>query len=247
MSLISIITPVYNSEKYIEACLHSVLAQSHTQWEHILVDDCSTDNGPSIIKDHADRDPRIKYILLQENSGAGIARNKGIELAAGEYIAFLDSDDLWYPHKLRDQLEFMLANNYAFTYTAYDKIDEEGNKTGGIVKVKRKITYQKALYKNPVGCLTAMYSVPFYGKQYMPEIRKRQDYALWLNLLKKADGYGLNQVLSSYRDRTGSISSNKLGLIKYEWHIYRKHEKLSVVKSLFYVLTAILFKMKSYF
>ena len=247
MSLISIITPVFNSEKYIEACMRSVLAQSYGNWEHILVDDCSDDNSPAIIQRYVAEDPRVKYIRLQHNSGAGLARNKGIELAAGEYIAFLDSDDLWYPEKLKKQLEFMTKNNYAFTFTSYEKINDRGKKTGEIVAASPVVTYRKALYKNPVGCLTAMYNVAFYGKQYMPEIRKRQDYALWLNLLKKADGFGLNEVLSSYRERTGSISSNKIGLIKYEWHIYRKLEKLSIVKSLFYVLTAILLKMKSYF
>lgn len=247
MSLISIITPVFNSEKYIEACLNSVVNQTYNSWEHILVDDCSTDNSATIIRSFAAKDKRIKYIRLEENSGAGIARNRGIRLAEGDFIAFLDSDDLWYPEKLEKQFRFMIDNQYAFTFTAYDKIDDSGNKVTGQVRVKSRISYHKALYKNPVGCLTAMYDTRYYGKQYMPEMRKRQDYALWLNLLKKADGFGLDEVLSSYRERTGSISSNKIGLIKYEWHIYRKHEKLSVVKSLFYVLSAILLKMKSYF
>lgn len=247
MTLVSVITPVFNSEQYIEACLSSVLHQTYTNWEHILVDDCSEDNSPAIIKRCAAADPRIKYIRLQNNSGAGIARNKGIELAEGHYIAFLDSDDLWYPQKLERQLEFMSENNFAFTFTAYDKINDQGDQTGEIVAVRPRVSYKKALYKNPVGCLTAMYSVAYFGKQYMPELRKRQDYALWLSLLKKTDGFGLDEVLSSYRERTGSISSNKFGLIKYEWHIYRKHEGLSVAKSLFYVLTAILLKMKSYF
>lgn len=247
MSLVSIITPVYNSEFYLEACLESVKQQTHAEWEHILVDDCSQDRSAEIIKKYAATDPRIKYIRLQENSGAGIARNKGIEIAKGDFIAFLDSDDLWYPGKLRQQLYFMLENNYVFTFTAYDKIDDKGNKVRGQVRVRPKITYRKALYKNPVGCLTAMYDARFYGKEFMPEIRKRQDYALWLKLLKKADAYGLDEILSSYRERSGSISSNKFGLIKYEWYIYRKHEKLSVFQSLFYVLSAIVLKMKNYF
>lgn len=247
MSLVSIITPVFNSEKYIEACLASVLSQSYDNWEHILVDDCSEDNSPAIIHRYAATDARIKYVRLKKNSGPGISRNKGIELAAGQYIAFLDSDDLWYPEKLEKQLEFMSENNYAFTFTSYDKIDEQGEKTGEINLAKPRVTYRKALFKNPIGCLTVIYDVNYFGKQYMPEIRKRQDFALWLNLLKKTDGFGLDEVLSSYRERSGSISSNKVGLIRYEWHIYRQQEKLSVVKSLFYIITAILFKLKSYF
>lgn len=247
MSLVSVITPVYNSERFLEACLESVRNQSHLQWEHILVDDCSEDSSAEIIKKYAAADPRIKYIRLQKNSGAGIARNKGIEVSRGDFIAFLDSDDLWYPEKLEKQMNIMLENGYVFTFTAYDKIDEKGNPTGNQVRVKSRITYTRALYKNPIGCLTAMYDTRFYGKVYMPEIRKRQDYALWLKLLKRADAYGLDQVLSSYRERSGSVSSNKLGLIKYEWYIYRKHEKLSVFRSSFYVMSAILLKMKNYF
>ncbi len=247
MSLVSIITPVYNSESYLAACLESVKQQTHVEWEHILVDDCSVDRSAEIIEKYAAADPRIKYIRLEENSGAGIARNKGIEVSKGDFIAFLDSDDLWYPEKLRKQLYFMLENGYFFTFTSYDKMDDQGIKVTGQVRVKPKITYKKALYKNPIGCLTAMYDRRFYGKEYMPKIRKRQDYALWLKLLKRADAYGLDEILSSYRERSGSISSNKLGLIKYEWYIYREHEQLSVFRSLFYVLSAIVFKMKNYF
>lgn len=247
MNLVSIITPVYNAEKYIEANIASVQAQTYGHWEHILVDDCSSDNSKALIQSFQENDARIKYHRLETNSGAGIARNTAIELAEGSYIAFLDSDDQWYPEKLKKQLNFMQKNAYHFTFSDYDVVDEEGKKLSKVVKCKSVVSYNSALYKNPIGCLTVMYNVDFFGKQYMPSIRKRQDYALWLSLLKKTDGYGLNEVLASYRTGNASISANKLDLLKYEWKIYREVERLSWVKSSFYLLSAIILKLKSYF
>ncbi|MGF1558598.1 MAG: glycosyltransferase family 2 protein [Flavobacteriaceae bacterium] len=245
--LVSIITPVHNSERFLQQTIDSVLAQTYKDWEHILVDDCSTDGSEELIKAYTSTDARIRYIRLNENSGAGIARNKAIEQAKGDYIAFLDSDDTWYPKKLERQLEFMRRHGHHFTFTSYDTVDEEGNSLSKITRVKTKVTYKSALYKNPIGCLTAMYSVGFFGKQYMPSIRKRQDYALWLTLLKKTDGYGLDECLSSYRLRSNSVSSNKWKLLTYEWKIYRKVERLSWAKSFFYTVSAVILKMKSYF
>jgi len=245
--LISIVTPVYNSEKYLAANITSVLAQTYKNWEHILVDDCSTDNSEALIRSFQESDNRIKYFKLSKNGGAGVARNKAIELAKGTYIAFLDSDDIWHPKKLEKQLNFMLKNGHHFTFTDYDVITEGGQKTSKLVKCKPYVTYKKALYKNPIGCLTVMYDVSFFGKQYMPSIRKRQDYALWLRLLKKTDGYGLNEPLASYRTGNDSISANKLDLITYEWKIYREEEGLSWLKSAFFLVSAVFLKMKSYF
>ncbi|GAB5473197.1 MAG: glycosyltransferase family 2 protein [Maribacter sp.] len=246
-ALISIITPVYNAEKYLADTMKSVLAQTYTHWEHILVDDCSSDGSASLVKSYEAKDSRIKYHRLVENGGAGVARNKAIELAKGHYIAFLDSDDQWYPEKLKRQLSFMQQNEYHFTFTDYDMVDEAGKNLAKRVKCKPKVTYNSALYKNPIGCLTVMYSVVFFGKQYMPSIRKRQDYALWLHLLKKTNGYGLNECLASYRTGNASISANKFDLLKYEWSIYRDVERLSWFKSVFYLLSAIILKLKSYF
>lgn len=247
MSLISIITPVYNSEKYLAANIASIQAQIYNNWEHILVDDCSSDGSEALIKSFQKKDPRIKYHRLETNSGAGIARNKAIELSKGDYIAFLDSDDQWHPEKLEKQLNFMQKNQYHFTFTDYEMMDEAGNTLSKQVRCKPLVTYNSALYKNPIGCLTVMYDVSFFGKKYMPPIRKRQDYALWLNLLKKTNGYGLNESLASYRTGNASISANKLDLLKYEWKIYREVEGLSLLKSSFYLLSAIFLKLKSYF
>ncbi|WP_321826104.1 glycosyltransferase family 2 protein [Maribacter dokdonensis] len=245
--MVSIITPVHNSGKFIEECIQSVKLQTYIDWEHILVDDCSTDNSVKIIEEYAQIDSRIKLHCLAVNSGAGITRNKAIELAKGDYIAFLDSDDTWYPKKLQLQLNFMIANDYYFSFTSYDKMDELGNNLNSIVKSKRFVDYHSALYKNPIGCLTVMYDVKYFGKQYMPSIRKRQDYALWLKLLKKSDAYGLSEVLATYRIGNESISSNKFKLLKYEWQIYREVEGLSFFKSAFYTVSAIILKLKSYF
>ena len=240
-------TPVHNAEAFIAGCIGSVLSQTYENWEHILVDDCSTDKSAEIVKEYANKDNRIKLIHLEVNSGAGVARNKAIEAASGDYIAFLDSDDLWAVNKLERQLRFMQDNNYYFTFSSYDTINEDGVNISRIAKAKMRVTYKSALYKNPIGCLTVIYDVKYFGKQYMPAIRKRQDYALWLKLLKKADAYGINEILATYRLRNNSISSNKFGLLKYEWKIYREVEGLSFVKSLFYILSAVVLKMKSYF
>ena len=247
MSLVSIITPVYNSEKYLADNISSVLAQTYKNWELILVDDCSSDTSEVICESFEKNDTRIKYHRLDINSGAGIARNKAIEMANGNFIAFLDSDDTWYPEKLEKQLNFMKENDYHFTFTDYNMVDEAGNTLNKLVKCKPIVNYNKALFKNPIGCLTVIYSVDFFGKQYMPSIRKRQDFALWLNLLKRTNGYGLNECLSSYRFGNNSISANKLDLLKYEWKIYRDVEGLSLFKSIFYTVSAIILKLKSYF
>lgn len=245
--LISIITPVHNAEDFVSECIESVRNQTYTNWEHILVDDCSSDRSAEIIKSYSNLDPRIKCIKLIKNSGAGIARNKAIEISKGTYIAFLDCDDLWYSDKLQKQRKYMKENNCFFSFSSYDKIDEDSVRVGKKVMAKPRISYRQALLKNPIGCLTAMYDVNFYGKQYMPSIRKRQDYALWLKLLKKADAHGLPESLASYRVRKSSISSNKLSLLKYEWKIYREEEGLPFLKSAFYLVSAVVYKMKSYF
>lgn len=244
---VTIVTPVHNAGEFLGDCLDSVSAQTYAHWEHILVDDCSTDNSRAIIEAYAKKDHRIVLISLEKNSGAGVARNKAIEKATGDYIAFLDSDDQWLGSKLERQLDFMQKHNYAFTFTSYTKINEQGESLDKEVRAKELVTYKKALFKNPIGCLTVIYDLTFFGKQYMPIIRKRQDYALWLRLLKKTDAYGLDEVLATYRVRNDSISSNKYSLLTYEWKIYREVEGLSFFKSLFYVVSAVVLKMKSYF
>ncbi|MGB5315481.1 MAG: glycosyltransferase family 2 protein [Robiginitalea sp.] len=245
--MVSVITAVYNSENTLKECLDSVLAQTFTDWEHILVDDCSKDDSIAVLREYSNRDPRFCVIQLSENRGAGIARNTAIESARGQYIAFLDCDDIWFPQKLEKQVDYMQKNDYPFTFTSYIHMDESGRFRDKTVIAPEKVSYKSALFKNPIGCLTAMYDTQFYGKQYMPDIRKRQDYALWLKLLKRSNAYGIQECLAAYRVQKKSVSSNKLSLIKYEWLIYRKEEKLGFFQSIFYLLSAIFLKLKSYF
>lgn len=234
--LISIITPTYNCERFIGETIESVLKQTYKNWEMIIVDDCSTDNTYEVVKKYADNDSRIKYYLLEENSGAAVARTKAMQLATGDYMAFLDSDDLWISNKLECQLKFMKENNYNFTCTEYEQIDENGKSLNKVIKVKNKTNYNGVLLSCPVGNSTVMYNVSKMGKFQVPNIRKRNDDALWLQMLKKEEYiYGLNNILMEYRIRTNSISSNKLDLVKYHWYLYRNIEHLSVIRSLFHI------------
>lgn len=242
--LVSVITPLYNSEEFIADTIESVIAQTYQDWEMIIVDDHSTDNGPQIVENYVKRDDRIKLVTLAQNSGAAVARNKAIEQARGRYLAFLDSDDLWKPEKLMRQLEFMKRNKYIFSFTNYQYMTEDGKLINKIIKSPEKLSYNKALYTNYVGCLTAIYDTKDIGKHYMPLIRKRQDYAYWLKLLKKVgNGYGLNENLAYYRLRNNSVSANKIKLLKYQWKMYREFEELSIVRTCFYIWYTIMIKL----
>lgn len=234
--LISIITPTYNCGKFIAETIESVLKQSYHNWEMIIVDDCSTDDTKDIVNKYAKKDERIKYYLLESNSGAAVARTKAMELAVGKYMAFLDSDDIWVEDKLERQVFFMKNNNYNFTCTAYEQIDEKGSSLNKVIKTKTKTNYNGVLLSCPVGNSTVMYNVQKLGKFVVPNIRKRNDDALWLQILKKEKYiYGMQDVLMKYRIRNNSISSNKITLIKYHWKLYREIEKLSVVRSIFHI------------
>jgi glycosyltransferase involved in cell wall biosynthesis len=247
--LVSIIIPVYNSENYIDITVQSIKNQTYKNWEAIFIDDCSKDNSSLIIKNYSIVDKRIKYFKLPENLGAAAARNFGLEKATGQFIAFLDDDDLWFPQKLESQINYMLVNNYHFTCTYYDKIDAQGNKLNVIVKNKPILNYSLLLKHNP-GNSTVMYNSYILGKTFIPNIRKRNDYLMWLKVIKKSSYlYTLPVILSSHRVRSNSLSSNKLNLLKYHWEVYRKHENLSLIKSIylimFYSAKTIINKMKN--
>lgn len=232
--LVSIIMPTYNCGKFIEETINSVINQTYTNWELIIVDDCSKDNTEEVVKKIKDK--RIKYHKLKENSGAAVARTEAMKKAKGNYMAFLDSDDLWYPEKIEKQLKFMKDNNYDFTCTAYEQIDEESNLLNKVIKTKKKANYNRILLDCPVGNSTVMYNVDKLGKFEVPNIRKRNDDALWLQIIKKAKYiYGYDEVLMKYRIRQNSISSNKLSLVKYHWILYRDIEHLSVIRSAFHI------------
>lgn len=231
---ISIITPSYNSSIFILKTLKSVTSQSFDNWEMIIVDDCSTDNSIDVIQPFAQCDSRIKLIQLAENSGAAVARNKAIEAASGRFIAFLDSDDLWAPDKLEKQVQFMLDQDIAFSFSAYEKIDEEGVPFD-VVSVPNKISYKQLLKTNVIGCLTAMYDVEKLGKVYMPVNTKREDFATWLAILKKVDyAYGMPDVLAQYRVYASQSSAKKTKMAKENWRLYRDIEQLGMLRSAYY-------------
>jgi glycosyltransferase involved in cell wall biosynthesis len=243
--LVSVITASYNTAPFISQTIESVLHQSYQNWEMIIVDDRSSDNSTEVIRHFADADPRITLIVLEQNGGPAIARNKAIETARGRYLAFLDSDDLWHAHKLKTQIAFMQKNNYAFTYSYYDMIDEEGHSLHKSRIVPDKLSYRDMLKTNYIGCLSAIYDTKMLGKITMPLIRKRQDYGLWLRILKKVDfAYGYPEVLATYRVRSHSVSSNKINLLKYNYTLFKEHEQLSTLQSIYYLLWNIYIKIK---
>lgn len=243
--LVSIIVPVYNSEKFINDTIRTVQEQTYGNWELILVNDCSTDNSVSIIEKYVKEDNRIKLINLECNSGAAIARNTGIEQATGRYIAFLDADDLWHKEKLEKQIKFMKKNEYEFTFTGYEFADENGKGNGKIVKVPEKINYKQALKNTTISTITVMFDTYSINKKliYMPNVRS-EDTATWWQVLKNGyTAFGLNEILSYYRRYHDSKSANKLIAIKQVWELYRKVEKLNLFCSIynfcFYAINAV--------
>ncbi|MDR7073187.1 glycosyltransferase family 2 protein [Fictibacillus barbaricus] len=230
--LISIITPTFNGLKFIEYTANSIISQSYSKWEWLIVDDFSTDGTQQYLKELAQKDDRIKVTLLNENSGTAIARNTAIQEARGKYIAFLDSDDVWHPEKLNKQIRFMQENDYAFSFSQYRIMNEDGTHTEKLIKVPEKIDYNGLLKNTIIGCLTVMIDVEKIGKVSMPNIRTRQDFVLWLSILKKGFvAYGMQEELAYYRKVNGSISSNKLKAAKMNWKVYRNIEKLSITRA----------------
>ncbi len=220
-SLVSIITPSYNSELYIGQMIESIIAQTYTNWELLITDDCSTDNSCAIIERYAANDNRIKLFKLATNSGAGAARNKSIENAQGRYIAFCDSDDMWCPEKLQEQLIFMRNNNVKICYSSYYTCDENNNITGIVVSYK-SISYRHIIKDDSIGFMTCIYDTKDIGKIYMPTIRRRQDWAMKIILMQKWPmAYGIVKPLAYYRVRKGSLSNSKLKLIKYNVQVYK--------------------------
>ncbi|SHJ72736.1 teichuronic acid biosynthesis glycosyltransferase TuaG [Dethiosulfatibacter aminovorans DSM 17477] len=242
--LVSIVIPMYNCKKFIFDTVQSILDQTYNEYEAILVDDMSTDGTVDFIRQHIDSDDRFSIIESVSNDGAAASRNKGIEAARGKYIAFLDSDDIWHEDKLERQAEFMEKNGFAFTYTNYVKVDEEGDDLNQKVESPESVDYKKMLRANFIGCSTVMFNQEMLGKVFMPPIRKRQDYGMWLEILKRTDcGHCLEEYLMKYRVRTDSVSSNKLALVKYNWSLFREIEGLGFVKSLICLISNIFYKL----
>jgi len=229
--LVSVITPAYNAARFIRAAIESVKRQTYPHWELILIDDCSRDETVALIQEELG-DPRIQLIELAQNSGAAVARNAGIRAAKGKYLAFLDSDDLWLPEKLERQVAFMQERDAAFSFTQYRIIREDGGASRHVVPIPQRIDYHGLLKNTIIGCLTVMLDRAKLGPVQMPNIRTRQDTAMWLQILKQGyTAYGIQEVLSEYRKVEGSISSNKWKAARQTWRLYRDIEKLNLARA----------------
>lgn len=231
--MVSVVMPAYNSEEFITAAIQSVKEQTYSNWELLVIDDASEDKTSAIVKELTREDHRIKLLRNEENQGAGISRNKGISQAKGAYIAFLDADDLWKPHKLQTQLEFMQKNEVSVCFSSYELISENGGKRSEIVQALPYVTYQKLLKSNYIGNLTGIYNASEIGKIYGPELRKRQDWGLWLTAVKIADpAKSIKEPLAVYRLRRNSVSGNKFEMLRYNFNIYNKVLGFGFFKSL---------------
>ncbi|MGE0171419.1 MAG: glycosyltransferase family 2 protein [Oligoflexales bacterium] len=235
MPLVSIITPSYNSASFIAVTIESVLAQTYCNWEMIVCDDASEDDSREVIDRYAEKDSRIRPILLEKNLGVANARNVALQESRGEFIAFLDSDDVWNPEKLKRQVEFCLSRNADFCYSSYRFIDEQGNVIGAAVPVKSSVSYSQLLKRNTIPCLTAFIRRSTIGDLKFSDIG-HEDYLFWLQILKKngINAFGLSDNLAFYRLRARSRSSNKARAAKWVWNIYRNDEGLNLFQSGYY-------------
>lgn len=234
--LVSIITPNWNCADLIDKTIKSVLAQSYQNWELLIQDDCSTDNSEIVVASYAEADPRIKFDRNDKNSGAAVTRNNALRRAQGKWMAFLDSDDLWEPSKLEKQLKFMVDNDCHFSYTAYQEINNEGNETGVLISGLKHVTKFGMFAFCWPGCLTVMYDREYYGLLQIEDIKKNNDYAMWLKVIQKADCYLLNECLAKYRrGRSGSISTHGYTtMIKWHYRLWHEAEKMNPLASLFW-------------
>ena len=234
MDKVSIITPVYNCERYIRQTINSVLEQTYEEWELILVDDCSPDGSKEIIKQYQKNDSRIRYVRLKNNRGAALARNVGLKVSTGRFVAYLDADDVWLPCKLEKQVKFMKDNDLQFSCCDYEEIDENGESLNKIVHMPKTITYNQLLRNTIIQTVGVIADTDKVDKRLlvMPNVRRGQDSATWLKMLRNGVSFvGQNEVLAQYRRAPGSLSSNKFKAMKRTWYLYRKVEKLSLIKS----------------
>lgn len=231
---VSIIMPCYNSNNYIKDSICGIINQTYKEWELLIIDDCSTDNSYKTITDIANLDSRIKYFKTSINSGKpAIPRNIGIENAVGNYIAFCDSDDIWLPNKLEDQIK-TFDSSISIVYSNYEKIDIHNNRKGRNIIAPSEITYKKLLYGNVIGNLTGIYDVRKVGKVFQQDI-PHEDYIMWLEILKKGyKGMNTNTITALYREGSSTFSSSKLKTISWQWEIYRSVLKLNIFNSSFH-------------
>ena len=229
--LVSVIIPSYNSEKYLKKTVASALQQTYKNIEIVIIDDCSKDNTRSVIKELSEQDNRVRYIFQEKNQGAAVARNAGIHHAKGKYIAFLDSDDTWVPEKIEKQLKYV-ENGYPFVYCAYDFVDGNGNPIGHKTTIKTIVSYKDELTKTYISTPTVIYDRTFFNDPDMPLRRTGQDYAFWLLLLSKSNGYGIDEALVHVTRRDGSLSKNKFQSLKDIYEVQTKFEKIGKLRAM---------------
>lgn len=234
--LVSIIMPSYNCGEYVEETIRSVQAQTYRNWEIIFMDDCSTDDTVRKVSAMKEKDPRINLFQNKMNSGAAVSRNNALHEAKGKWIAFLDSDDLWEPTKLEKQVKFMEDKGYKFSYTCYQEMDAEGVMTGVTVSGPSHVTKAGMYAFCWPGCLTVMYDRETVGLLQIEDIKKNNDYAMWLKVCMKADCYLLPEVLAKYRrGRSGSVSSHSIKtMIGWHYKLWHEAEKKNAIAAAYY-------------
>ena len=230
MELASIIMPAYNSARFIRESIDSVLAQTYTEWELLIVDDCSTDNTKEVVQSYSDE--RIHYFCNEKNCGAAVTRNRALQQAKSRYIAFLDSDDLWTPDKLEKQIAFMQQNGYAFTFTDYQIINEDGSPQNKTLHMPASLTYRQYCCNTAIGCLTVLIDRQMTGPFEMPDIRSSHDMGLWLDIMRRGfTAYSLPECLASYRIVATSNTAKKWKAAKDVWRVYRELEHMGIIAS----------------
>lgn len=236
-SLVSIITPSYNSAKFIAETIQSVQNQTYSNWEMIIVDDGSSDETENVVLSIIENDNRIQFHKLSQNSGPAVARNTGIEKASGDYMTFIDADDIWFPTFIENNIKTIQKTGIPFVFSSYRRANEQLEFVYSDFIVPHKVSYTDILKSNSISCLTAFVDIKKLGKKYMPLIRKRQDMGLWLNYLKVIPfAHGIQETQAIYRIRENSLSRKKSDLIKYQWQFYREVENLNVFQSAYYML-----------
>lgn len=235
--LVSVIMPSYKCGGFIEKSIKSVQSQTYTNWELLVVDDCSMDETEGIVEQLMMNDRRIRLFKNQDNLGAALSRNKALKEAKGRWIAFLDSDDLWTPEKLEKQITFMEKNGYAFSYHEYKEIDEQDNETGVYVSGKKKVGQFDMFSCCWPGCLSVMYDASVIGLIQIKDIKKNNDTAMWLKVIRKADCYLLEECLGKYRRRENSITPKPLWKrIWAHYPLFREAEEMNPFYALFWVI-----------
>ena len=236
MSRVSVITPAYQAALFLEETIKSVQAQTFSDWEMIIVDDRSKDDTYALALRLAEKDKRIKVLRNEKNSGVAATRNKALDVAMGEYIAFLDSDDLWLPQKLEKQVEFMDTGQYVLTYTNYQKFSSEtGERNNKIIRAPATMTSKQIYGDTSIGCLTVMVNRNKSGPFHMPLLGHTEDNITWQEILARGYmAYRLDEVLSLYREGNTSLTSGKKNAAKQQWSTYRDYYKFSIPKSTFY-------------